>query len=670
MADDKKLEYENITPEEFEFVQRGEKIFDKKFETKPIGYFKDAMIRFTKNRANVTASIILFTIILSSIFIPIFSPKNAETQESRLQYLPPRMPVFENWGIWDGTKFLDKQPVDPTTIDPETGLGIPADFDPDYIDMDTLDNYPSICSDKDDDRCLGGYNRLSVDNEKEHVYIQSGNYLDPTVDKSVAATITDYTYISLNATQNAELVVTINEVKLTDGAHINIYVKASIFAGEYFATPIATIDAAGTFTFSPYDIVGSNLIRSTLLIEMVTNDSTDYVDFTSIEVFDDTSEEAIYSVSGFEMSNAFKLAGSVVVGDPLPDGEEPESDPTFGGKWSRVNGTVLVASFEYDAYAKAFGTYNEVLAQSLFNVIIEDNPDTCVVNWTNPDNPNNWTYAEGCPIEEVNGKVGVVIVAGQEYFSYDIDANYGLMNGYEEIPYFVFGTSGSGKDLFKLIWIGTRTSLLLGLLVSAINISVGIVYGAISGYYGGTTDLLMQRFAEIVGRIPWLVTLSIFIAWYGPGQTALLGVMIISGWIGVAGVTRTQFYRYKGREYVLASRTLGAGDGRLIFRHILPNGIGTIITSSILSIPYVIFTESTLSFLGFGIGHGTTLHLFGFELSGVSIGVLLADGRNYLLYEPYLTLWPALVISILMISFNMFGNALRDAFNPALRGSE
>jgi ABC-type dipeptide/oligopeptide/nickel transport system permease subunit len=146
--------------------------------------------------------------------------------------------------------------------------------------------------------------------------------------------------------------------------------------------------------------------------------------------------------------------------------------------------------------------------------------------------------------------------------------------------------------------------------------------------------------------------------------------LIVSGWIGIAGVTRTQFYRYKRREYVLASRTLGAKDLRLIFRHILPNGIGTIITASILSIPAVIFTEAALSYLGYGIGHGQSFKLLGIELSGVSIGVLLSDGRAELFDKPYLTVFPAIIISILMITFNMFGNALRDAFNPSLRGSD
>jgi len=638
-----KKDYEQMSPENFEFVQMGEKIYDKKFETKPIGYFKDAMIRFAKNRTNVFASVILGIIILCSIFIPIFSNKNAEIQESRLAYLPPRIPYLEDIGIATGYKYLDNQVVDLSTIDPETGLGVPAQIPAEFIDLDTLENYYTTCNDATNESCVGGDNILSVDINRTHVVVESS-----TVDS-----VNTYQLLSLSQATNGFIRLDVAQMNLTDeNAVLNLYMKPSYF-GEY--TLIFSTNEAGVYDISPYEALGVASVTSQLRIEFVSSTNTDTAYLHSIEVYDDTQEEPVYNATGYYLSKYYKMI----------------SVDESGGTWNRYNGQVLAARFYYDAYAYAFGPYTiTAYPKSSYDQLMIDYADTCTIDWVNPDDPNNWTFAEGCPIIEVIAKVGEVQIQGVWYFSYNLVANYGMLNGYDEIPYFLFGTSGSGKDLFKLIWIGTRTSLLLGVLVSAINISIGVVYGAISGYYGGNVDLIMQRFSEIVGRIPWLVTLSIFIALYGPGQVALFGVLIISGWIGVAGVTRTQFYRYKGREYVLASRTLGAGDGRLIFRHILPNGIGTIITSSILSIPGVIFTESTLSYLGFGIGHGTTLHILGLELTGVSIGVLLSDGRNRLLYEPYLTVFPALLISILMISFNMFGNALRDAFNPALRGSE
>ncbi|HHY09843.1 MAG TPA: ABC transporter permease [Firmicutes bacterium] len=263
-------------------------------------------------------------------------------------------------------------------------------------------------------------------------------------------------------------------------------------------------------------------------------------------------------------------------------------------------------------------------------------------------------------------------MAGEEHSSYEVYLDYAAYLGYsqDKLPYYLFGTSQAGRDSFSLIWVGLRTSLYIGFLVTLINVSIGIVYGAVSGYYGGTIDLVMERFKELMGNTPWLVVLSILVALYDPGFKTLILTIIITGWTGPASVTRMQFYRYKRQEYVLASRTMGAKDGRLIFRHILPNGIGTIITSSILGIPSVIFTEAALSFLGYGIGHGQSFQILGFTFSGVSIGVLLSDARNFLITQPYLTIFPAIVVSLLLITFNLFGNALRDAFNPSLRGVE
>jgi oligopeptide transport system permease protein len=132
--------------------------------------------------------------------------------------------------------------------------------------------------------------------------------------------------------------------------------------------------------------------------------------------------------------------------------------------------------------------------------------------------------------------------------------------------------------------------------------------------------------------------------------------LTLTGWIGTSSLTRSQFYRYKRREYVLASRTLGASDWRLIFRHILPNSIGPIVTSSVLLIPGIIFSEATISYLGIG-------------LQGLpSLGVALSQAQEYLATSPYLIGWGSVIISILMISFNLFGNGLRDAFNPSLKG--
>ena len=140
---------------------------------------------------------------------------------------------------------------------------------------------------------------------------------------------------------------------------------------------------------------------------------------------------------------------------------------------------------------------------------------------------------------------------------------------------------------------------------------------------------------------------------------SLLFAFIATGWVSEAASVRMQFYRFKGQEYVLAARTLGAKDRRLIFKHIFPNALGTIITGAALTIPGVIFSESMLSYL----------HIINLETSSLtSIGTMLSNGQGYLSTYPHIILFPAIFISILEISFNLFGNGLRDAFNPSLRG--
>ena len=169
----------------------------------------------------------------------------------------------------------------------------------------------------------------------------------------------------------------------------------------------------------------------------------------------------------------------------------------------------------------------------------------------------------------------------------------------------------------------------------------------------------MQRFIEILGGVPTIVVMILFILYYGSGILPIALALCLKGWIGMSRMIRAQFYKYKRMEYVLASRTLGAKDLTLIFRHILPNAIGVLITMAALAIPRAIFQESFLAYLGLGI-----------QAPEPSIGILLAEGQKVLIDHPHLTLFPAILISTLMISFNLLGNGLRDAFDPTLRGIE
>ena len=174
----------------------------------------------------------------------------------------------------------------------------------------------------------------------------------------------------------------------------------------------------------------------------------------------------------------------------------------------------------------------------------------------------------------------------------------------------------------------------------------------------------MERISDILAEMPFIVVTVLFqlhLAKKVGVIGALLFAFVLTGWIGMASRVRMQFYRFKGQEYVLAARTLGAKDSRLMFRHIFPNSLGTIITGSILVIPGVIFTESSLTYLNIVNLESSTM---------TSVGTMLANGKDYLATDPYIIFFPALFISLLEISFNLFGNGLRDAFNPSLRGVE
>lgn len=237
-------------------------------------------------------------------------------------------------------------------------------------------------------------------------------------------------------------------------------------------------------------------------------------------------------------------------------------------------------------------------------------------------------------------------------------------NGFEPIHY--LGTDGQGYDIFVRLAYGLRLSLLLAVAVSVINLIFGSIWGAIEGYYGGIVDLIGERVSDILSGIPFIVLATLItLHLVNTGRisqfAALILCYVLTGWISTAYRVRTQFYRFKNQEYVLAARTLGASDKRLMFKHIFPNSLGTIITSSVLVIPSVIFTESVLSYLGI-------INFQGKELT--SLGTLLSNGQAYLSTDPHIILFPALMISLLMISFNLFGNGLRDAFNPSLRGAE
>jgi oligopeptide transport system permease protein len=246
-------------------------------------------------------------------------------------------------------------------------------------------------------------------------------------------------------------------------------------------------------------------------------------------------------------------------------------------------------------------------------------------------------------------------------YQYEVRINQFLasLDQTPEDTYFWFGTTREGRDLFTELWKGARISILMAVAVVMINSIVGLTIGAIAGYYGGLLDLMFDRFVEIVSGIPFLAVLTLLTLRYGSPFWVIILAFTLTGWIGSYGTGRLQFYRFKNREYVLAARTLGAPDKRIMFKHIFPNTLGLIVTGLALAVPIFVFTEATFSFLG----------IINYQ-DAISVGMLIQQGQAVMQVHPHTLLFPAAYISILMIAFNLFGNGLRDAFNPSLRGVE
>ncbi len=523
----KNVDYMNIPQEQFEFVNHGERISDKKFEDKPIGYLKDAWIRFRKNKASIVAAIIILLIVIFAFAAPLLTTNyDATFMDVFYAKKPPRDLALMKIGIADGgtdRDFSDKGLIK------AVGIGMAAE-----------------------DRDGAG---------------------DVTLEEGLAS----YYQPMLHIGDSYE----ITEIK---GAK-----PKTIFEGR--------ID---------------NYLEVGFLYRSI--EQSEY--HKIVEWEKETGLQVLY---------------------PLVAENEWNLDATDANNWYKTKKGSPI-------YINDKGKAKEIAYEP--GMVLEDNYKRDAEG-----NPIYYEYTGGGTTETAQFKVRVL------YYNY-----YRYMNGFE--PEYLMGTDSQGYDLSLRMAGGIRLSLLLAVCVSIINLTIGAIYGAIEGYYGGAVDMILERISDILNGVPFIVVATLFqihlATKVGP-IPCLLFAFVVTGWIGTAARTRTQFYRFKGQEYVIAARTLGAKDRRIIWKHIFPNSLGTIITASILVIPGVINSESMLSYLGI-------VKLSTIEFT--SLGNLLADANGIWTNYPHLLLFPALILSLLMICFNLFGNGLRDAFNPSLRGVE
>ena len=616
--------------DDFVLVNKDKKVTDKKLETKPTTFLKDVFRRFCKNKASVVGGIILGILVLLAIVVPMISPYNITDVRTQEAFLAPKL--FEaGTGFWDGTREREG------------------------VVYDTVNEVPAV-SDKYSVAALKqAIVNIAIDSEPTLIdaanpYGQGGTVVlatDAKVDNKNSIMTSKVLNFDVKNEYKLDVVFSDeNGVSSSELGEYAVYLKGDDqnlmlrdFSKDY--SPLS-VDISALIKEA-----GLNNFRGSIVFEVKSSTSNfQYVLLESVVISAGEFASNLEEIQTVSFTDATKF---VLI-----------SDTADLGYWSCTgrkgihNSEIYYCDYVYDTYALVYGdadvvTYSATELQSWIDA-----------GWCSYDykvGPESFVrLTDDCPIDSVESQTLNTVT--KKLSSID-GRGFGYRKlGYDEAPKFLFGTDASGFDLLKRAFAGLRTSLILGVCTFAFCFPFGLVYGAIGGYFGGNVDIIMFRFTEILGSVPWTVVMTLCILHLGNNFGTFILALCLTGWIGTAGRTRSQFYRFKGREYVLASRTLGSSDMRLIFKHILPNAMGTIITSSAFMITSSIYTEASLAYLNLGLQ------------GKQSFGVMMSSNQQYLAVYPNLVIFPAVIMALMMISFNLFGNGLRDAFNPSLKGSE
>ena len=273
---------------------------------------------------------------------------------------------------------------------------------------------------------------------------------------------------------------------------------------------------------------------------------------------------------------------------------------------------------------------------------------------------DSWLRLKSSPMA-MGSLVILIIIAlfaifGQQLTPHDYQTNNLAMTNQPPSSEYWFGTDSLGRDMFSRTWMGAGISLQVGLYAAIIDLFIGVIIGGVMGYYGGRVDEVLNRFCEILYSIPNMLIVILLIVIMEPSMFTIILALSITGWISMAWIVRGQIMQLKNQEYVLAARSLGASTSRIMFKHLIPNAMGPIIVTITMTVPSAIFAEAFLSFLGLGV-----------QSPAASLGTLINDALKAMTIFPWRMLFPAVLISLTMLCFNIFGDGLRDALDPKMK---
>ena len=257
----------------------------------------------------------------------------------------------------------------------------------------------------------------------------------------------------------------------------------------------------------------------------------------------------------------------------------------------------------------------------------------------------------------------LTVVILTTFSSLDYSSNNLLMTNQKPSASHIFGTDHLGRDIFIRIMYGAKYSLIIGFSAALINVVIGVLYGGISGFFGGRIDNIMMRIVDIIYSIPLIIIVILLMTYFyankasnDSGLSSIILALSISYWLSMARIVRGEILQLKEREFVLAAKALGASKKRILLRHLIPNCLGPIIVTTTLLIPQAIFTEAFLSYIGLGLNPPKA-----------SLGTLCNEAMQGLYVFPYQMFFPAIVICLIILAFNLFGDGLRDALDPKMK---